>query len=63
MHQSNVNDMGPDPTFRDYAHPLHVGDVVAVFALDHAMQPFFEGQATIIVCCTQPHTYRVRFQD
>jgi hypothetical protein len=53
----------PDISLREDSHPLHVGDVVAVLALDQAGHPVLEGQATIIAGCPPPHIYRVRFQD
>lgn len=52
----------PDTSSQDELHPLNVGDVVAVFALDGAGRAYLEGQAAIIARCAQPHTYSVRFR-
>lgn len=63
MHPSNAKDPIAGTSFEGDPHPLHVGDVVAVFGLDGTGGFWLEGRATIIACCPQPHLYRVRFQD
>jgi hypothetical protein len=63
MSLSNANGTASGTSFDDDAHPLRIGDTVAVLALDGSGHVWLEGQASIITPCAQPHVYRVRFQN
>jgi hypothetical protein len=41
--------------------PIKAGDTVAVLSLGASGLPYFEGRATVVEQCREPHLFRVQF--